>query len=265
VGKMGRELTKRKYWDDNYVNFTSKFRVNLGILSKLSFYNYDLLKRIKKYIPKKGKAIEIGCAPGNNIINISEKFKLRPFGVEYSPEGVRLTRTNFRKKGFNPEDVIEADFFSKSFQNEFKDKFELVCSFGFIEHFDNPEIVVEKHAKLLKKGGVLFITVPNLSRFNKRLTETEIVKKHNLNVMSIRSLKSAVPKSMEIKQIAYFGGFFNIGLFFYKNRTLELIRLILFILQRLIADPIFFLLDAVGLDLNNKYSSPGIMLIAVKK
>jgi 2-polyprenyl-3-methyl-5-hydroxy-6-metoxy-1,4-benzoquinol methylase len=38
-----------------------------------------------------------------------------------------------------------------------------VISFGFIEHFDNPENVIQKHLDLLKPGGILIVGVPNFT------------------------------------------------------------------------------------------------------
>jgi len=41
------------------------------------------------------------------------------------------------------------------------DRYDLVCSFGFIEHFENFLEIIALHDKILKQGGQLIITTPH--------------------------------------------------------------------------------------------------------
>jgi predicted SAM-dependent methyltransferase len=45
----------------------------------------------------------------------------------------------------------------------------VVLSAGFVEHFDKPELVFEKHCDLLQNGGFLIIVLPNLRYMQKIL------------------------------------------------------------------------------------------------
>jgi len=89
------------------------------------------------------RVIEVGSAPGLHLLEVRSRFGLDPFGVEYAPAGVALNRQNFQQAGVNPDQVIEADFFSEGFLAAHQGKFDVVLSRGFIEHFSVPRVVVE--------------------------------------------------------------------------------------------------------------------------
>ncbi|MCF7871710.1 class I SAM-dependent methyltransferase [Candidatus Woesearchaeota archaeon] len=260
-----KKLTNKKYWNKNYDGTINVFIQKATKLSSKSFYFYDLRKKIEKYLKKKSKIMEIGCAPGNILISLSKKYDLIPHGVEYSKEGAEITKRNFEKENFETKNVLLADFFSEKFQNKNKEKYDVVCSFGFIEHFKDVKNVVKLHLDLLKKEGTLIIGIPNLSKQSNIFLEKEIIDKHNLNIMDIKKLKQIMPKNVQIKKCCYYGGPFNIGHYKYENKILEILKTIFFIFQRAILDPLFYLLSLIKIYLNNKYFSPGIVLVCVKK
>ncbi len=107
------------------------------------------------------KALEIGSAPGTNLIELHRRFGFEPYGVEYTPSGAEKNRALFSANGLKPENVVEADVFSDEFCSRFRDQFDVVLSRGFIEHFKDPGAVVRTHLALLKRGGTLVIEVPN--------------------------------------------------------------------------------------------------------
>jgi 2-polyprenyl-3-methyl-5-hydroxy-6-metoxy-1,4-benzoquinol methylase len=106
--------------------------------------------------------IEIGSAPGLRMLEFHARMGYEPFGVEYSDTGVEVNRRLFKGQGLPEQNVIHADFFSTDFQSEHRDRFDIVLSWSFMEHFDNPEDVVRKHAAILKPGGILIVMIPNL-------------------------------------------------------------------------------------------------------
>jgi hypothetical protein len=77
-------------------------------------------------------------------------------------------------------------------------------------------------------------------------------------------LNKSMPKEIIVQKVKYFGGPFNIGLYKYKNKILEIARLGFFVIQRVFFDIIFYILKKLRLDLKNKYFSPSIILIGKK-
>lgn len=258
------KLTEMKYWDKKY---SPKNKTKIKIIRKfssLSLFYLDLKRILKKYIPKKGTVLEVGCAPAIRLINISKDMNLEPYGIDYSPKGVKESQLNFKFFGLNPKSISKKDFFDEAYLKKNEEKYDVVMSFGFIEHFDDVKSVIKKHVKLLKKEGKLILSIPNLCYGNRKLTPKEILEKHNLKIMKPENLLKAMPESMKILRLQYYGGPFNVGTYFYKNPLYETIRKIIFLFQRIIIDPILILLLKLGIKFNNKVFSPSIIIIAQK-
>ncbi|UCC80212.1 MAG: methyltransferase domain-containing protein [Candidatus Zixiibacteriota bacterium] len=142
----------------------------------------------QKHLPvERGlRAIEIGSAPGYHLVAANKRFGYDPYGIEYSQNGVEANREVFRKSGLNPDNVIFDDFFSDDFLKKYSGYFDIVFSRGFIEHFTNMDDVISRHIGLLKKGGYLIVSIPNLRGINYLLTrffDKRLIAMHNLNIM----------------------------------------------------------------------------------
>ncbi len=262
-----KKLSEKEYWDgvhkDKSVTTRSFFKLP-GIKNIVMWFNNREFYRIcKKHFKKEYKNIfEVGCAPGNYLINFNELFGLQANGIEYSQDWVNILNKNFKKNNIQ-WNVIHWDFFDKKFLEENKEKYDIVYSLWFIEHFDNPQEAIDNHFKIAKKWWLVIITMPNLHYWNKYLTKKNILDIHNLNIMKLDVLKKLL-KEHNIIKLKYFWWLFNIWLFSYSNIFIEKTRFILFILQRLIFDPISIILYKLGINLSNKYTSPGIIVICKK-
>ena len=273
-----KRLTNKDYWN----NYNNHYRTNkvvrlINLRSKKSLYYHELTKIIKPYVKPNSKIIEVGCAPGNLLIEITKSFKLQPYGVDYTKKGVEVTRDNFKRNNFDTKNIVYADFFSKKFQKENKEKYDIVSSFGFIEHFDNVEKVIGLHLNILKKGGTLIISLPNFNlKIGNKLLFSLISKKtmamYNFDIMEPSNLKNAIPNSVKIHKLKYFGNPFENLLFSFmpncKSKVLGHLRLSLFLLilasQRLIMDPLLIILSKINISLSNKYFSQEFILIGTK-
>ncbi|OIO34861.1 MAG: hypothetical protein AUJ70_00130 [Candidatus Omnitrophica bacterium CG1_02_40_15] len=70
-----------------------------------------------KYLPKtKGlKVLEVGSAPGYNLLALNKIFGYVPYGVEYLQTGVEMNRRIFLSNNIDPDNVICSDFFDDKF------------------------------------------------------------------------------------------------------------------------------------------------------
>jgi cyclopropane fatty-acyl-phospholipid synthase-like methyltransferase len=140
-----------------------------------------------------GEAIEIGCGSGNYMIYIAKEFGYRISGLDYS-DNMDYVRANLAFNGIRDADLFNIDFF------DFKPakKYDLVLSGGFVEHFDDYEGVVRRHAELAKPGGLVVIIVPNLTHIHWILCSIcapEVLRVHRFPLMRKGVLKSALEKS----------------------------------------------------------------------
>jgi SAM-dependent methyltransferase len=140
-----------------------------------------------------GNAIEIGCAPGNYMIYLNKEFGYRVDGLDYS-DNMEYVRANLSYNGIQDAELFSADFF----QTAPAKQYDLVFSGGFVEHFDNHELVVKKHAEWAKPGGLVIIIVPNLTHIHRSLCgwfDPEVLRVHRFPLMRIAVLRAALEKA----------------------------------------------------------------------
>jgi len=253
----------KNHWNWIHKNRSFNFIKKMPIFEWLQ--NYQFYWYITRFKKKSYTSIfEVGCAPGNYLINSHKKFWLTPYGIEYSEEGAKKMFENFKTNKIDRSGLIQWDFFDNKFLENNKEKYDIVYSIGFIEHFEDTKPVVERHFELVKKWWLVIMCIPNVRYVNRYLTPKKIVDLHNTSIMDIKVLKKIL-EWHKILKICYTWGLFNWWLFFYENRFLEKIRFLLFIIQRLIFDPILILLYIIWINLSNKYTSPQIIIIARKE
>lgn len=145
---------------------------------------------LERHLPRRGRIIEIGCAPGRVLLTFRRRFGLEPFGVEYSPAGHRATLAEFERQRVDSSGIRLGDFTDPEFRRRYRERFDVVFSNGLIEHFTNPAAVVGHHVELLKPGGQLVIAIPNVvsgSIYHPVLSLTcpDILALHNLDIMRL--------------------------------------------------------------------------------
>ena len=282
-----KRLSTKEHWDEQYakeekveqiavvVEKKSTSGNNSGLKAKLKkyirpyaeYYLWDVL--YENYLPVGGglKAIEVGSAPGDFMIAIAERKAYEPYGVEYTEAGAKLNKQNFKLNNYPPENIIHEDFFSDSFQNEYKNYFDVVFSRGFVEHFDNVEEVINQHINILKPGGALVVSVPNfrgmnyflLKFFNKKMIDI-----HNLEIMDKKNYAKLFDDAkLDSKFLDYYGGV-NFWLFGTRGTLKKIIHKILIRIQPFF-DLMFNLLLRGKRPGSSMFFSPYLLSISVKK
>ena len=151
--------------------------------------------------------LEVGGAYGEYLLYLTRRFNYKAYSLDYSRVGNEQTLETFSKAGI-PVQVFERDLFS---DNSDLPEFDIVFSLGFIEHFDDPVIVVAKHLDLLKPGGILLLGVPNYAGIYRpvlRRLAPSIEQTHNMNIMDLENWKIFEDKfSVNPIFTEYIGGF----------------------------------------------------------
>lgn len=173
------ELTEVEFWE----NYWKNCELPCEIDPEFSFERC-LSGALMAHLPEvRGDVLEIGCAPGKWLAFMAATFGLKPHGIEYSQAGKQATLRNFELLGLEAGTIRDGDFFSI----EPSPIYDVVMSFGFIEHFSDPDMVVQRHLSWLKEDGLLVLGVPNFKGIYSILQRTldpAILEKHNLEVMS---------------------------------------------------------------------------------
>ncbi len=148
------------------------------------FEQHPVLKRF--IADGQGKtAIEVGCVPGNFLVYLAKEFGYEVSGIDYS-DMLEYTRANLNYHGVPVGEFYQADLFAF----ESPKRYDLVFSSGFVEHFTNHLLVIQKHANLAKPGGLVVIMVPNLTHVHKFLCSTFDRKNFDAHVLTLMDRKT---------------------------------------------------------------------------
>ncbi len=199
-------LTNEAFWDEFWTG--TRIPPNVDLQTQ---WQFSLAKLLRDNLPQDPslKLFEIGCAPGRWLVWFHEELGYQVSGCDTSPKGAQLTRDNLRLNGVDGA-IYELDFMSEDLPRH---AFDVVTSFGVIEHFQNPTPFIARHLELLKPGGILVLEVPNMAgRLNLQLLNSarmqDLVSVHNLDVMHREFFKSiAEDFNLGIRFLDYVGGF----------------------------------------------------------
>ncbi len=108
---------------------------------------------------EKPRVLEVGCADSYWLPYAARKWGADVTGVDFSATGCQQAEEQLERQG-QTGTVICADFFAP---NDFAHRFDLILSFGFVEHFDPPRMALRQMVGHLAEGGRLFAAVPNLA------------------------------------------------------------------------------------------------------
>ncbi len=188
-------LTNPDYWSDWHRTRVSTPTARLARLRRLlrrfkrGYDGHAMLaywRLVEAHLPDEGAIVELGCAPGRALLDLCGRTGLRPFGVDYSEDGYRETLEHFKRRGGDPSGIMHADFTDPEFRRLNANRFDVVWSAGVIEHFRNPRDIIGHHVELLRPGGTLVVSIPNLRGIMHPCLaafDPETLTVHNLDIM----------------------------------------------------------------------------------
>jgi len=197
------KLTEITFWDYYWANVELPSTVNLDFS-----FERCLTETLKSNLSGiKGEVLEAGCAPGKWLDFMAKEFGFKLNGIEYSKAGVNSTLRKFQLLGLDSDTFLAGDFL----QMKLCRRFDIVMSFGFIEHFTNADEVAKLHLLWLKPGGTLKLGVPNFSGINfliQKMLDKTVLDKHNLNIMNLEYFASLANRfNLETTYLNYLGSF----------------------------------------------------------
>jgi 2-polyprenyl-3-methyl-5-hydroxy-6-metoxy-1,4-benzoquinol methylase len=104
--------------------------------------------------------IEAGCARSGVLPLFAKKLGLRIAGIDYSPNGCEQARLILARENVMGE-IYCHDVFS--LPGHLVERFDILVSFGLIEHFSDTTAIVAALSRLVRPGGVLFTNLPNMN------------------------------------------------------------------------------------------------------
>ena len=143
INKGDRRVLARDFLDP------SKAYKHIGILERYTTLNSK-------------KLLEVGSGFGTNLAVWIRCFGVDGYGVEPGGEGFNqgfiASRKVFAANGIDPDRIVNSAGESLPFGDE---SFDVVYSANVLEHTENPEHVLAESLRVLRKGGLLHMEMPN--------------------------------------------------------------------------------------------------------
>lgn len=156
---------QRKTMSQGLIDYYDEDKWGEAILTKDALYDREKtsLKILNKIDKKDGKLLDIGCGVGFFMENLEKNgSKMELHGVdfsEYNLKKAKQTSKKFKLKQCNIEEGIP-----------YKDGFfDTVYAAELIEHLVDPDYFLKECNRLLKPGGTILVTTPNLCAWYNRI------------------------------------------------------------------------------------------------
>lgn len=126
-----------------------------SLLRRVLLYPEYLHRKIsgRESIPfqGEGRILDVGCGPGKLLSDLREQG-WDVYGVDFSPVAVDYARSQ------HGLDVRLGDLFQAGYKDGF---FDVVMFNHSLEHIYNPRETLKEAHRILKRNGLLFISIPN--------------------------------------------------------------------------------------------------------
>lgn len=156
ISEIRDHYDKQYYKSDNPSDKTRYTDYNFRYLRSHEKKRFeDIFKNFAKFLPKKGRLLDVGAATGF-LVSEANKRGWQAEGVEISKWAADYGREKLKVKIF-PGDLFQAEFKSGSF--------DVITMLDILEHLEDPTKELKEAHRILKKGGVIYIETINFDHF----------------------------------------------------------------------------------------------------
>lgn len=161
---MNIDKAGKNYWDSCWLsrdipNLVNPYKQGLDNYVNRHLHNY-CSKIFHGLETSKMKLLEIGCANSVWLPYFTQEFGFKISGIDYSEIGCNQSKNLLEKLGLEHEIICE-NFFSP-LENLWS-TFDVVVSFGVVEHFEDTQACLSAFYQFLKPNGMLITSIPNMN------------------------------------------------------------------------------------------------------
>lgn len=125
-------------------------------LSPITIKRYnELIDEFEKF-KKNGKILDVGCGIGY-FLEVAKKRGWTVYGTEYTEEAIKICKSKGIKM---QEGKLNPDNYNI-------EEFDIITSFEVLEHINNPIEEISNFYKILRKGGLVYLTTPNFNSISR--------------------------------------------------------------------------------------------------
>jgi 2-polyprenyl-3-methyl-5-hydroxy-6-metoxy-1,4-benzoquinol methylase len=124
---------------------------------------YMQLKYVRLYHPEQGRLLDVGCATGNFLL-LAREHGWQVFGIEIIERAAQIAREQLGSEHISPDlEVLSLPTGS----------LDAITLWDVLEHLPSPKFAMRKFHDLLRKGGMVYFSIPNLDSFDRKLFKSE--------------------------------------------------------------------------------------------
>lgn len=162
VGKI-MNLSEKQYWDEVWSKRLLPEAINPHKQNVSNFTNRAFHKYFMEIFPnlnnREIRLLEIGCAGSPWLPYFAKEFGFKVAGLDYSEIGCSQARAILEKEKVEGE-IIHADFLYPP--ETMLEYYDVLVSFGVVEHFENTKDCLIAFSRFLKPGGIIITVIPNM-------------------------------------------------------------------------------------------------------
>jgi len=128
--------------------------------SGLNLRRLPHLQYLCSILTEQSRVLDVGCGNGTFLHQVKSLKGCQVEGVDISEAAARTAEENYELKIFVGP-VSDAPFLNGYF--------DVITAWSFLEHVNDPSLVLAKVSDLLKEDGVFLVSTPNFESFNAKL------------------------------------------------------------------------------------------------
>ncbi|MFX0098172.1 MAG: class I SAM-dependent methyltransferase [Candidatus Hodarchaeota archaeon] len=194
------------YWESVWKRMTTNPALSKMLGVAQNHTKSLMAKHVVPFAENPKSICELGCGSATGSLFLASLLPgVKVFLIDLNERILKIAEERFKDAGMEVE-TLNIDIFTL----DFKQKFDIVHSGGLLEHFDNPEDVLNAHVNFTKKGGISFISIPrncwywNGFIFLMKLLKREFVDQKNYKTCEfIEVVKNAYKKKPDFKVVDF--------------------------------------------------------------
>lgn len=157
----------KQYWNDSWAASKLPIAMNptdmsMGNHVNRRFHSF-FVNQFDGLETRSLRLLEVGCAKSVWLPYFANVFGFEVCGLDYSPVGCQLA-TQILKANEIDAEIVCANLFSPP--QSMLESFDIIVSFGVVEHFEETSDCISAISALLKPGGMLITSIPNMVGWN---------------------------------------------------------------------------------------------------
>jgi len=126
-------------------------------------YDYCFNEFVFKVIPSASECLDIGCWTGNLGQVLINQRRCLVDGVDCNRQALNIAK----KRGYRK--IYNFDLNLRHFSKTIRSKYDCIIFADVLEHLINPGEVLKEAGNLLKKDGLIIISIPNIAFIQNRV------------------------------------------------------------------------------------------------